>query len=135
MRVLAALLTFSCTVTQSATGSPLRTGALAFGLHDHEHSVSILADRGHVDLVLSHDESGHDHDAPPPDGPRWLSESDHVVHLASDDGEATLRRGAVPPPTLSHAAPFPVPAVARIFLPAPEPRARGAHHLRIVLRL
>jgi len=132
----------ACMVAPSATGSPLPIRVLAFGLHGHAHSVSVLADAGHVDLVLSHDER-HDHDHGAlqhrEDLPPSLAEGDHVVHLAGADaiGAAPRRDAApaVPPPAPWYAAPFPVPAVARILHPAAHPDGLGARHLCTVLRL
>jgi hypothetical protein len=140
-RALVALLALAIVGVQPLAGSPLAIRALAF-LHGHEHAVSVHADAGHVDLVLSHGEDhDHAHDGhPQAASPRSLAERDHVVHLAGDDViAATLRGGtakpAPPPLPLSHEVSIPAPAVARVVRAAPEARARGAHHVRTVLRL
>lgn len=79
-------------------------------LHSHGHEVSVLADSGHLDVVLSHATNeisegvhmaeGHLHVAA-------VSEAAHVVHLTSTDvARDSLRRGPIDARAASLALPL-----------------------------
>jgi len=141
IRKLAALVMLVSAVTQPAAGSALLASAAVLGLHrsSHAHSVSVVAEEGHLHLVLSHDDRArgdHDH-APSPSGPSF-AEPDHVFHMTGDDAaSATSRRVALDPtPPLAIAVVLPsTPALAWSSRPSPETRARSSDLLRsVVLR-
>jgi hypothetical protein len=97
-RRLAASLAIVCGLMQPLFGSNALVG-LASLLHGHGHEVTLEADSGHLDLVLSHGASNasdglhaaerHLHTGPAPHG-------DHLVHLMSKDAvRDAVRRDAV----------------------------------------
>jgi hypothetical protein len=142
MRKLTVLLALACAGTQIAAGSALLMSTLALGFHasDHRHSVSLVADEGHLHLVLSHDERGGQDP-----GGAWhhgdpttsVSKGDHVVHLEDNDGVNTIRRADLAVPAAAPAVAM-LPALSPRSVPhrSPEPRARSSDLLRtVVLRL
>ncbi len=142
MRKLAALFLLASAATQPAAGSVLLASALTLWLHgsSHAHAVSVVAEEGHLHLVLSHDEGAErDHGHAPSHGGPWFAGDDHVFHVTGDDAEvATPRRAAPDPaPALAMAVALPsAPTPARPSRPSPEPRARSSDLLRtVVLRL
>lgn len=127
-RKLGALLIWVCAAMQPAAASASLAGALTMLLHgyDHAHAIAVVADDGHVDLVLSHEhEADASHRAPhSEDAFHPLSEGDHVLHM-NDSDDATARRiGLDPSPALEIPAAVP---------PAPDPVVvgRAAPHVRI----
>ena len=142
MRRLAALLTLVCAATQPAAGSALLASALTLGLHGspHAHSVSIVAEEGHLHLVLSHDEGAHrdrgralNHYGPS------FAESDHVFHMTGEDAAGVSPRRAAldqtPPLSMVVALPS-APMPTWDGRPSPELRVRSSDLLRTVaLRL
>jgi len=144
VRRLPVLLVLACVAAQPATRGALLATALTIATHGshHAHSVSVVADEGHFDLVFSHHESGgHDHgDAPHgEDGTTSLDEGDHVLHLSGDDaaGAGSRRAGLDPAPPLAMAIAirFAVVPVSHLRAP-PQARARSSDHLKtVVLRL
>jgi hypothetical protein len=144
MKTLAISLALACAAAQVETGPALFAGLLTHGIHrgDHAHAAALVADEGHLHLVLSHvepaepDHGGappHDHAPGSPDG------ADHVFHITGDDASNTTpRRADVRPAaavTVALAAPH---AFAPPWAPrtSPAPRAHGADPLRtVVLRL
>jgi hypothetical protein len=142
---LAALLMSASVGGQAVAGLLLFAGTLTLSFHEgsHAHAVSLVSERGHLHLVLSHDEargSEGSHDAATRDARlASFSESDHVLHLESDALLEASARRADPTPTTA-----PVPAVplasspAASFVPRrpPKPDAPGPGLLRtVVLRL
>jgi hypothetical protein len=130
------LVRLACACAQAISGAPLLVSALWLGLHpgDHAHSFALLADAGHVDLVLSHAGSeAHDHrgalHVEDPSGS--FAQGDHVFHIAGGDGASTTARrdGLAAMPALAS-------AIARPFAPASqgalrtslERRARSPGH-------
>lgn len=144
MRKLVLPLALACAGLQVAPGSALLAGLLALGIHrgDHAHAVAIVADQGHLHLVLSHGETGdHEHARAPQHDHRQTSpsETDHVLHIAGDDATNTTPRRvdtppASPPAVVLAALPSAVPAwVVRL---SPDAHARSSDPLRtVVLRL
>ena len=141
-RKLGVLLMLACACASPATGSALLARALMVGLHEspHRHSVSVVAEEGHLHLVFSHDaRSEHDH-APLPPGESMrtsFSGGDHVFHLAVADTASSRRSplDSLPPPVLLVALRPPLDA-PDVLPPSPETLARGADQLRtVVLRL
>lgn len=143
-RKLVVPLVLACAGTQVAPGAALRASALTLGLHesDHAHSVSLVAEEGHLHLVLSHDERG----GQDPGGARHhgdpatsTSERDHVFKLTDDDAANTRPRRASFAPALAIATAVGVlraPTPLWIVRSSPEPRARSSDFLRtVVLRL
>jgi hypothetical protein len=136
---LAYVLMLGCAGAQSAAGSTLLASALTLGLyasHAHGHTASFVSQGGHLHLVLAHADGG-DGDAAGAPGPS-LSESDHVIHIASDEaGNAASRRPDVAPAAAwTTAAAVPYPSVRPAFQPAPTPQARiGDPLATVVLRL
>jgi len=145
IRNLVVPLALACAGLQLAPESVLLASALTLALDasDHAHSISLFADEGHVDLVLSHEELGGHH----PGGahhhgdPRSAtSERDHVFHLTTaDDAANTMSRraGLAAGPALATAIAV-LPAPTRLWAPrpSPDPRARSSDFLRtVVLRL
>jgi hypothetical protein len=136
------LLALACAGAQLGAGSAVVAGVATLGRHGigHEHSVSILAEDGHLHLVLSHVEPAeHDHEpAAHGDDPHsTCSNADHVFHLDSADN-ATLRRAMFDPAPALAVSVDVLPALAprQLSVLPPEPRARGVDHLRtVVLRL
>lgn len=134
----------ACAGAQVAPGGMLLASALALGLHasDHVHSFALVADAGHLHLVLSHDERSHQdagdarhHGDPATSAP----ERNHVVRLTDGDDAATASRraGLSPAPAVATAvAALPAPAPMWVPCSSPQPRARSSDSLRtIVLRL
>lgn len=121
-RTLVALVALGCALAQSATSHSGIAGALAFGHDDdgHTHAVSLQADAGHFDLVLSHDHAG---DGAPvgtrhePAHSRSCSEPDHVVHLGDEAASCRSTRPHGP-----DAAPLTAISFELLFA---EPRSRG----------
>jgi hypothetical protein len=128
-------------------------GALTLGFHGDNHpahSFSVVAEQGHLDLVLSHrpqeprrgsERGAHDHASTPhhDDLPSLFSEENHVFHLTGDDAtRATPRRSvadAVPLLAIAAVLPPPAPRAATLLLASPEPRIRGVDYLRTVVLL
>jgi hypothetical protein len=142
MRRLVIALALACAGSQLAPGSVLLASLLTHAIHrDGEaHAVTFVADDGHVDLVLSHGESGeHAHTGAPPHDDRHRSptETNHVFHITADDGvNTTARRANFRPASTVAVAALPEPAPIWVPRPSPEPRAHGADPLRtVVLRL
>jgi hypothetical protein len=142
MRTLALSLALACAASQLAPGSAFLASLLTDAIHrgDHAHAVALVADEGHIDLVLSHgetDDAAHE-DAPLHDDRHASStETNHVLHITADDGANTTPRRADirPAATVAIAA---LPATVPIRVPALslEPRAHGADPLRtVVLRV
>lgn len=144
MRRLVVLLALACAGAQSAAGSTLFSSALALGIlgSHHAHSISVVAEQGHLHLVLSHADRDAHHPGPVShhdDLQPVSSESDHVFEIGVDDatrtspGRALLDPGA--PIATIVGAPF-VAAQSAVRRSPPEPRARGVDDLRtVVLRL
>jgi hypothetical protein len=127
---------------QSAPGSALLASALTFGLeaNGHAHSVSLVADEGHLHLVLSHDPRGGREQGAEHDGDLAIStaEGEHVLHLTGDDpaSSPSRRAGFAPAPAATTLAVVTGPAPRWLLRPSPQPRARGSESLRTVfLRL
>ncbi len=144
VRKLVLLVVLACAWAQVAPGGMLLASSLALGLHasDHAHSVALVADAGHLHLVLSHDEqTRQDAGGASHHGDRATSapERDHVVHLTAGDDAATATRraGLAPAPAVATAvAVLPAPTPMWVLRPSPQPRARSSDSLRtIVLRL
>jgi hypothetical protein len=132
----------ACAAALPATGSPLLASMLTQALDDgdHAHSAFLVADAGHLDLVLAHeshpDEAGDDAAGANP--PSSLSAADHVVHIAASEPVGTARRSfPAPTPLLASAAPLlPATAVDWALRARSAPPPRGRAHLRsVVLRL
>jgi len=142
MRKLAVPLALACAGTHGASGSALLASTLTLHASDHAHSVSLVPDEGHLDLVLSHDErGGHDqrvawHHGDPAAS---ASERDHVLHLTDDDtANTTPRRAglAAVPAAATAVAMLPAPTLLWVRHRSPDPRARSSDFLRtVVLRL
>jgi len=127
---------------QSAPGSALLASALTFGLqaNGHAHSVSLVADEGHLHLVLSHDRRGGRDQGAAHDGDLAISttQGEHVLHLTGDDSASSpsRRAGVAPAPAATTLAVLTGPAPRWVLRPSPQPRARGSESLRTVfLRL
>lgn len=141
-RGLTTLLALTCAGVEPATGLPLLVRVLELhGVGDHAHSLVVVSDAGHVDVVLSHAEDGHrDHAAAAGvDLAPASSSSDHVFHITSSELlNATKRRAdlaMLPAPTLRGALPF-APAVTGVERLSSAPHARTSDHLStIVLRI
>jgi hypothetical protein len=102
-RRLACSLAVVCGLLQPLLGSGTLFGALAL-VASHGHALSVLADAGHVDLVLTHAtlESEEEHHASEPHVHASVRTDDsHVVHLASTDAACdSMRRAShAPAPT------------------------------------
>jgi hypothetical protein len=117
---------------------------LAIQRSDHPHTVSLVADEGHLHYVLSHGERGaHAHPGAPHHGdrPTPSSEQDHSVHVAASDAHsATPRRVGHPsgfPSALTLAlALLPTSSATSLLRPSPDPHTRSSDTLRAsVLRL
>src|SRR5262245_32210279 len=152
IRTLILSLALACVGMQVAPGSAFLAGLLAHEIHggDHTHAVALVADQGHLHVVLSHDQTsgeGHGdaprHDDRPTSGAGKdhaspsRSEKDHVFHVASADASNTPPRRSDLRPA-SAVAVAALPALAPTWFPRvwPEPRAHDAVRLRtIVLRL
>jgi hypothetical protein len=96
-RRLAAALAVVCGLIQPLVGSNALVG-LASLFHSHGHDVSLLADSGHLDLVLSHatgDSPDDPHAAERHFHTASSSHGDHVVHLTSSDAVRDSMRRAV----------------------------------------
>jgi len=134
----------ACAAVEPATGSPVLGSALRIVLHsgDHSHSVALLSDAGHFDLVLSHsDGDSREHDGATRDAlaPLPSSSGEHVFHLTSDDWlSATQRRldlAAADASVPALSVPLGVVSLRGLRV-ASAPRARSADHLStIVLRI
>ena len=94
MRTIVVVLALACMGSRVAPASALVMGALTFGLHtdDHAHSVTLVMDEHHVDIVVTHPGPGDD--ASHPHEETLASESDdtHVFHLIQDDAATTTPR-------------------------------------------
>ena len=121
---------------------------------DHTHAVSLVAEAGHLEVVLSHDGDGHHHDAPashphhpdaderrssPAGQPGEDTDRDHVVRTNEPDAADSNVRRTTPSP-----APLAVPVLATPAAWTPQqppclplqPRARSSDASRkIALRL
>jgi uncharacterized protein involved in copper resistance len=142
MRALVIPLALACAGTQVAPGSALLARLLALGIHggDHAHAVALVADQGHLHLVLSHVERGdHAHGGGPHHDHRQTSpsETDHVLHIAGDEAaNTTPRRADIPPASAVAVAALPSPVPVWVVRPSHEPHARSSDPLRaVVLRL
>jgi hypothetical protein len=123
---------------------PLLASGTLFGFlalaASHEHALSVLADAGHVDLVLTHAtrESGERHHASEPHATVRTDDS-HVVHLASTDAafDSMRRASHVPAPTASILPPLSwQPRRAATLARRTETPARASPLLRtVVLRI
>jgi hypothetical protein len=137
--MVAVLLMLACAAGQLVPG--LLTSALTLALHGHAHSVSVVAEDGHLHLVLAHDgPGGHEHRGVPDRDDRTtsFSERDHVFELSGDDAASTRpRRAAIdPPPLLAVTLAIHFDTPLWLLRPSPEPRARSSEHLKtVVLRL
>jgi hypothetical protein len=142
MRRLVVPLALACAGAQLAPGSAFLASLLTVGIHrsDHAHVVALVADQGHLHLVLSHGErGGHGHGGARQHDDRSTSpsETDHVLHVAGDDAaNTTPRRADIPPASPLAVAALPTPVPVWVLRPSPEPRARSSESLRaVVLRL
>ena len=144
MRKLVIPLVLACAGAQVAPGSALLARLLTLGIHrgDHAHAVALVADQGHLHLVLSHGErGGHAHGGAPKHDDRQTSpsETDHVFHVAGDDAaNRTPRRADISPasPLAVAVSALPTPVPVWVLRPSPEPHARSSDPLRtVVLRL
>jgi hypothetical protein len=142
MRKAVVPLVIACAGLQMAPGPALLTSALIlWHTTDHAHAVSLVAEEGHVDLVLSHEGRG-DRDRAPAEhhGERAASTSgsDHVFHLRVDATRTAPRpAGVALAPALATAVAI-LPASAPQWIPIPslDPRSRSSDSLRtVVLRL
>jgi hypothetical protein len=137
LRRLTAVVALVCAALEPAPGITLFVSAFD-QRSDHAHSLRVVSDVGHVDVVLSH--AAESRELPADAGPELAadpSQRDHVYHITTSDlSTATSYRAA---PAL-HAA----PAFATAFVSASPRRAlsrslRGAHVLdplsTIVLRI
>jgi hypothetical protein len=138
----AVLLVLACAGAQPAAGAALLASALTLWFHraHHPHAVSVVAEDGHLHLVLSHGEgSSRDHGrVPQPDDSRSsFSEGDHVFRFGDAAGTAPRRAALDPAPPLAMVvATPPAPAARCVLRSPPEPRPRGVDFLRtVVLRL
>ena len=79
---------------QPLVGSPARALAIVAS-HGHGHQVSVVADSGHLDLVLSHVANSEEHPLEHHLHALPDSDSTHVMHLTSTDaGRDCPRRTA-----------------------------------------
>ena len=143
-RRLRAALLLACALAHPAFSSALLASAVTLALHGsaHAHSVELVADDGHVDLVLRHVERRPaERCTAPVHAHQHLShgESDHVLHVASDDAtrNPTRKLWADPTPALVAAPPITPTLERRSEYRTPEqPRFRGSEEIRtVVLRL
>lgn len=94
MRSIVVVLALACLGARVAPASALVVGALTFGLHteDHSHSVTLVPDDDHMDVVVAHieqaDDTSHPHGDPVASG----SDAAHVFHLIQDDAATTIPR-------------------------------------------
>lgn len=144
MRRLAVLLMLACAGVEPAMGSPVLGGALRLILHpgDHSHSVALLSDAGHFDLVLSHaaDETHEQPDATADAfAPTPPTRSDHVFHITGDDLlSATQRRvdlAASPASALGILRSTAIPSTRRVCASSAPHAHRFDHLSTIVLRI
>lgn len=139
-RRLAGSLAILWVLMQPLLSSNALVGVLSL-FHSHGHDVSVLADSGHLDVVLSHatsEASEGEHVAERHLHAAAVSQAAHVVHLTSTDvARDSLRRGAVDARAASLALPLPAnpPAAGS----APRSVDRLAHApsppRKIVLRI
>jgi hypothetical protein len=135
-----------CALVQPAFSSALLASGVTLALHGraHAHSVALVADDGHVDLVLSHtdrerhDRGSHDHgnDLVHDDTRLAHGESDHVLHVASDEATRVSSRklSIDPAPAIVVAPAVEAEPELRPGYRAPEqPRFRGAQRIRTVV--
>lgn len=139
-----AMSLLACVGAQILPGSALHASALTVGLHasGHAHSVALVAEEGHLHLVLSHDERGDQdqggarHQS---DRATSTSERDHVFELTADDAANTrLRRASYDPaPAIAMAVEvLPAHTPRWVLHHSLEPRTRSSDSLRtVVLRL
>ncbi len=91
MRAAMIVCALACMGARVAPASALVAGALTLGLHadDHAHTVTLVVDENHVDVVVSHvepvDDAAHPHGDPEASG----SDDAHVLHLSEDDAALT----------------------------------------------
>lgn len=146
MRKLVLPLVLACAWVQLLPPSPVLVSLLMLAIHrsDHAHTVSLVADEGHLHYVLSHGERGaHAHQGAPHHGDRATpsSEKDHTVHVAGGDAHsATPRRvghPSVSPSAVAVAfALLPTSSATSLLRRSPEPHTRSSDTLRAtVLRL
>jgi hypothetical protein len=124
---------------------PLLASGTLFGslalVASHEHALSVLADAGHVDLVLTHAtrESEERHHASEPHVHASVRTDDsHVVHLSSTDAafDSMRRASHVPAPTASILPPVSwQPRRAATLARRTETPARASPLLRTVVLL
>jgi hypothetical protein len=141
LRRLTALLALACAGLEPATGLPLFVSALELHRDDHAHSLAVVSDVGHVDVVVSHAEDGH-HERAAAAGEDLApasSDGDHVYHITSSDlPNATQRRvdlAMLPAPALRVALPF-APGMASAERGWSAPHACTFDHLStVVLRI
>jgi hypothetical protein len=114
---LACTLALLLGAMQPLLSSPARAVAI-LASHGHGHEVSVVADAGHVDLVLSHVPKAHArHGAERHLHAVAASEGEHVLHLTgADPGRDSSRR----------VADAPVVGFAWHDARSPEPRAHTA---------
>jgi hypothetical protein len=142
LRKIGALLVLACAGAQPAAGSSLAMRTLMLGLHgrEHGHRVAVVAESGHLDLVLSHagaaphEHGGASHPAAHHPGD---PDADHVFHLTDADDANARRASSESVASLAPALTMPYLASTGGTLQlAPQPRARGLEQLRtVVLRL
>ena len=139
-RRLACSLALLCALMQPLLSSHALAGAFAL-VASHGHALSILADDGHFDLVLSHATSASDarHAAEQHVHAASASESTHVVHLGSAEvARDSVRRGAqIDQPAASAAQPITwKPPCILVHEASPDRLARAPRPLQmIVLRI
>ena len=148
MRTFATALTLACALIQPLAASGLLARVLTLAVHagDHEHSLSLASDEGHLHLVLSH---ARDEDHAPRGEPHAqqaataFSASDHVVDLdrGGDAAGRAASRGIVlaDAGVATHGTAPPVARLAAAILACrfeTRPYARSVDFLRtVVLRL
>ena len=136
-RQLARLLAVAVGLSLSLLSAPSLAGAHVL-LAPHGHQVSVRADAGHVDLVLSHTSSPVSEGLHAAERHVHSAEGGHVVHLASGDAvRDSLRRGSDPfaaAPCLAPFAPRSPALDETLFLPHGL-RARASVPPVLVLRI
>jgi hypothetical protein len=107
---------------------------------EHAHSISLAADAGHYDLVLSHEPAEPHEHAPgePAHAAHASARGDHVVHLSHETESWQTRRltGDDAPalmPTLRLPAPFAASAPANAVVAAPPRDLRASRTVVLLL--